>query len=131
MLVNAWTIRSTPIHFILMTAAATDEPAWSQRPQPLRPLEDRRVARYTECFGRPWGARPVWTTAERRDLLLTRVAVILHERLGNWNRQLRPRLHDRPVRWFETRSRADLDGLLIGLACPVVLIDLGRHPSRG
>jgi hypothetical protein len=62
---------------------------------------------------------------------LTRVAVILHERLGYWNRQLRPRLHDRPVRWFETRSRADLGGLLIGLACPVVLIDLGRHPIEG
>ena len=59
---------------------------------------------------------------------MTRVAVILHERLGHWNRQLRPRLHDRPVRWFETRSRADLDHLLVGLACPVVLIDLGRHP---
>jgi hypothetical protein len=54
--------------------------------------------------------------------------VILHERLGNWNRQLRPRLHDRPVRWFETRSQADLDQLLTGLACPVVLIDVGRHP---
>ena len=62
---------------------------------------------------------------------MTRVAVILHERLGHWNRQLRPRLHDRPIRWFETRSRADLDSLLIGLACPVVLIDLGRHPIEG
>ena len=62
---------------------------------------------------------------------MTRVAVILHERLGHWNRQLRPRLHDRPVRWFETRSRADLDRLLTGLACPVVLIDLGRHPAEG
>jgi hypothetical protein len=62
---------------------------------------------------------------------LTRVAVILHERLGHWNRHLRPRLHDRPVRWFETRSRADLDHLLVGLACPVVLIDLGRHPAEG
>jgi hypothetical protein len=59
------------------------------------------------------------------------VAVILHERLGTWNRQLRPRLHDRPIRWFETRSRADLDGLLNGLACPVVVIDLGRHPVAG
>jgi hypothetical protein len=62
---------------------------------------------------------------------LTRVAVILHERLGHWNRQLRPRLHDRPIRWFESRSRADLDSLLTGLACPVVLIDLGLHPAAG
>jgi hypothetical protein len=61
--------------------------------------------------------------------MLTRVAVILHERLGNWNRQLRPRLHDQPIRWFESRSRADLDGLLTGLAYPVVLIDVGRYPA--
>ena len=54
---------------------------------------------------------PGWTIAEKRGRILTRVAVILHERLGNWIRQLRPRLHDQPVRWFETRSRADLDGL--------------------
>ena len=57
--------------------------------------------------------------------------MILHERLGNWVRQLRPRLHDQPIRWFETRTAADLDGVLIGLACPVVLIDLGRHPVGG
>ena len=62
---------------------------------------------------------------------MTRIAVILHERLGNWVRQLRPRLHDQPVRWFETRSRADLAGVLTGLACPVVLIDLGRQPAAG
>ena len=62
---------------------------------------------------------------------MTRVSVILHERLGQWNRQLRPRLHDRPIRWFETRSRADLDHLLIGLASPVVLVDLGNHPVEG
>jgi len=62
---------------------------------------------------------------------LTRVALILHERLGNWNRQLRPRLQDQPIRWFETRSWADLENLLTGLACPVVLIDLGRHPAAG
>jgi len=62
---------------------------------------------------------------------LARVAVILHERLGNWVRQLRPRLHDQPVRWFETRSRADLAVVLTGLASPVVLIDLARHPAAG
>jgi hypothetical protein len=62
---------------------------------------------------------------------LKRVAVILHERLGQWNRQLRPRLHDQRIRWFETRSRADLDNLLIGLSCPVVLIDLGQQPATG
>ncbi len=59
------------------------------------------------------------------------MAVILHERLGNWNRQLRPRLHGRPIRWFETRSPADLNRVLTGLASPVVLIDLGQHPVEG
>ena len=73
--------------------------------------------------------RPTDTTAEKRGLVLIRVAVILHERVGNWSRQLRPRLHDRPVRWFETRSRQDLDTLLGGLACPVILIDVGFYPA--
>jgi hypothetical protein len=62
---------------------------------------------------------------------LTRVAVILHERLGNWFRQLRPRLYNHPVRWLQTRSRADLEEILSGLACPIVLIDLGRHAVVG
>ncbi len=60
-----------------------------------------------------------------------RVAVILHERLGGWYRQLRPRLPGLPVRWLESRSIADLAGNLDGLASPVVLIDLGRWPIDG
>jgi hypothetical protein len=55
----------------------------------------------------------------------------LHERLGNWAAQLRPRLHDLPIRWFETRTRADLEAVLTGLPCPVVLIDLGKHVASG
>jgi hypothetical protein len=62
---------------------------------------------------------------------LTRVAVILHERLGSWNRQLRPRLSKELVRWFESRSAEDLEGFLSGLAFPVVLIDLGRQSADG
>ncbi len=62
---------------------------------------------------------------------MTRVAVILHERLGNWVRQLRPRLHGQPIRWVETRSRGDLDAVLTGLACPIVLIDLGQRATAG
>jgi DNA-binding NarL/FixJ family response regulator len=62
---------------------------------------------------------------------LTRVAVILHERRGNWAGQLRTRLQDRPVRWIETRSAADLGAALLGLACPVVLIDLRNHAAQG
>ena len=48
---------------------------------------------------------------------MARVAVVLCERLGTWAAQLRPRLQDRPVRWFETRSAADLDAALAGVAC--------------
>ncbi len=64
-----------------------------------------------------------------RSLIL--VPLILHERLGNWSGQLRPRLHNLPVRWFETRSRPDLDGVLTGLSWPVVLIDPGKHVANG
>jgi hypothetical protein len=59
------------------------------------------------------------------------VPLILHERLGNWAGQLRSRLQNLPIRWFETRSRRDLDGALTGLACPVVLIDPGTHLANG
>ena len=62
---------------------------------------------------------------------MTRVAIVLHERLGTWAGQLRPRLQDRAVRWFETRSTKDLDEVLTGLASPVVLIDLARDPLEG
>lgn len=64
---------------------------------------------------------------------MARVAVILHERLGNWTRQLRPRLSGLPVRWFETRSAADLEEALgrPSLAHPVIVIDLGPRPIAG
>jgi hypothetical protein len=55
------------------------------------------------------------------------VAVIVHERRGTWAAQLRPRLQHLPVRWFETRSTSDLDAAIVGVASPVVVIDLGRH----
>jgi hypothetical protein len=60
-----------------------------------------------------------------------RAAVIVHERLGKWYRQLRPRLSGLSARWFETRSPGDLGEVLEGLAFPVVLIDLGRQPLDG
>ena len=60
-----------------------------------------------------------------------RVAVVLHERLGGWNRQLRSRLSELPVRWFESRSAHDLEGFLEGLAFPIILIDLARQPIDG
>ncbi len=62
---------------------------------------------------------------------MTRTAVILHERLGTWSAQLRSRLQERPVHWIETRSASELERALIGLACPVVLIDLRRDVEEG
>jgi CheY-like chemotaxis protein len=61
-------------------------------------------------------------------LAVASLAVVLHERLGTWARQLRPRLLAWPIRWVETRSTADLEAALAGMACPVVLIDLARRP---
>jgi DNA-binding NtrC family response regulator len=59
------------------------------------------------------------------------VAIVLHERLGNWSRQLRPRLHGRGVRWFETRSSSDLDAAIAGRAAPIVVIDLAGQTLDG
>jgi CheY-like chemotaxis protein len=64
-------------------------------------------------------------------LALASLAVVIHERLGTWARQLRPRLVDGPIRWVETRSTADLEAALTGVACPVVLIDLSRRSRAG
>jgi hypothetical protein len=69
--------------------------------------------------------------AEESARPLMHVPLILHERLGNWARQLRPRLQNLPIRWFETRSRADLEHVLPGLAYPVVLIDPGKVVANG
>src|SRR5271157_3504707 len=59
------------------------------------------------------------------------MVVIVHERLGIWSAQLRPRVQGRPVHWIETRSAADLDKALLGRACPVVVIDLDRNVLEG
>jgi hypothetical protein len=72
-----------------------------------------------------------FTRIKGRGRSLTNVPVILHERLGNWARQLRPRFHDLPIRLIETRSSADLDAVLTGVACPVVLIDAGTQLASG
>jgi hypothetical protein len=63
--------------------------------------------------------------------LLTSLPLIIHERLGNWVRQLRPRLSAWPIRLVESRSAADLEGALAGTACPIVVIDLDRRPGAG
>lgn len=62
---------------------------------------------------------------------LTSLPLIIHERLGNWARQLRPRLSAWPIRVVESRSTADLEGALAGTAFPIVVIDLSRRPRAG
>jgi hypothetical protein len=65
---------------------------------------------------------------ERNFLIVTRVVLVLHERLAHWARQLRPRMTDPAIRWFETRSGQDLENALFGgVGCPIVLIDLERQ----
>ncbi|AGA27789.1 hypothetical protein Sinac_3533 [Singulisphaera acidiphila DSM 18658] len=63
--------------------------------------------------------------------LLASLPLIIHERLGSWTRQLRPRLVAWPIRLMESRSRADLEGALAGTACPILVIDLERRPRAG
>lgn len=53
--------------------------------------------------------------------------LVIHERVAQWARQLRPRMADRPVRVVETRSTGDLETALAGAACPLVVIDLARR----
>jgi hypothetical protein len=63
---------------------------------------------------------------------LKRVVVVLHERLGEWSRQLRPRLGNPVIRWFETRTGTDLERVLAGgVGSPVVLVDLDRQRESG
>jgi len=62
---------------------------------------------------------------------MARVPLIIHERLGSWARQLRPRTVGWPVRIIETRSTADLEAALAHSACPLVLIDLADRPRSG
>ena len=62
---------------------------------------------------------------------LSNLPVVIHERLGTWARQLRPRLSAWPVRLVESRSAADLEGALGCAACPIVVIDLERRPLAG
>lgn len=59
--------------------------------------------------------------------------LVIHERIGNWARQLRPRFADRSVRVVETRTGDDLESTLAGadVACPIVVIDLGRRVRHG
>ena len=61
------------------------------------------------------------------------MVLVIHERIGKWARQVRPRLTDRSVRVVQTRSVDDLESALAGagLRCPIVLIDLDRRVRPG
>lgn len=59
------------------------------------------------------------------------VSVIIHERVGNWSRRLRPRFQGWPIRWAETRSADSLARAVSGLACPILVVDLDRRTIRG
>ena len=115
------------IRLFLESISARGARLWDRRTEPA-PTTVRRPAE-TSVGGAP--SPDLFGGGRSKGQVLTRIPVILHERLGNWARQLRPRLYDLPIRWFETRSTADLDQVLTGMASPVVLIDLGSRPAAG
>jgi hypothetical protein len=57
--------------------------------------------------------------------------VIIHERLGRWAGQLRPRFHGWPVRWAETRSTSALIRAAKLSTYPIFVIDLADRPLKG
>ncbi len=57
-------------------------------------------------------------------------ALVIHERLGNWARQIRPRVANWAVQVVETRSASDLAAGLRRSACPLAVVDLDRWPAR-
>lgn len=62
---------------------------------------------------------------------MPRQPMVIHERLGIWARQLRPRLSSWPIRWTESRSAVDLEAALARAPRPIVVIDLGDRPRSG
>ena len=62
---------------------------------------------------------------------MPRQPLVIHERLGIWARQLRPRLASWPIRWTETRAAADLEAAVAAAAWPIVVLDLGNRPLSG
>lgn len=62
---------------------------------------------------------------------MARIPLMIHERLANWARQIRPRVATWPVRLIETRSAADLARAWRSSACPLIVLDLDRWPHRG
>jgi hypothetical protein len=62
-----------------------------------------------------------------RSELLANPLLVVHERLGFWARQLRPLFRELPVRIVETRSACDLEPVLSGTTCPLLVVDAARR----
>ena len=60
---------------------------------------------------------------------MANLVLAVHERIGTWSRQLRPRLVGWPTRMVETRSGADLEQALRGTVGSLVLIDVAQRPG--
>lgn len=58
-------------------------------------------------------------------------SVVIHERVANWSRQLRPRFQGWPVRWSETRSAAELALAAGRSSCSILVVALDQDPARG
>jgi len=52
------------------------------------------------------------------------VPLVIHERIGTWARQLRPRVAAWPVRVVETRSGPELASALVDRPWPLAVVDL-------
>ncbi len=63
--------------------------------------------------------------------MAVRLPLVIHERLGNWGRQLRPRVVGWNLRLVETRSPADLTAAVTLSACPLLVLDLADRPRVG
>ncbi len=61
---------------------------------------------------------------------MAKLPLVIHERLGNWARQLRPRVAGWPVQVVETRSASELVAGLRRSVCSLAVIDLDRWPTR-
>src|SRR5690242_2459701 len=59
---------------------------------------------------------------------MVRLPLVVHERLGVWARQLRPRTIGWPVRLVESRSAENLLAASSQSACPLVMFDLASRP---
>jgi hypothetical protein len=59
------------------------------------------------------------------------LSVIIHERVANWSRQLRPRFQGWPIRWSETRSEVPLVRAASRSSCPILVVELDRRNLQG